>query len=95
MSTISVIVPCVCPVCNMWLECSEVLLLFLTACVLLLCPVLNFLSVCPIYFNGQSRHLFAVSVIYIFYEQVLKYILYYALHVESYFYICLLIYCCL
>jgi hypothetical protein len=56
MSSVSVMVPYVSPVFNMWFQYPELLLLFLIACIRSLYLVWNILPVCPMYFSGQSRH---------------------------------------
>jgi hypothetical protein len=55
MSIVSVMVPYVCPMFNMWLEYPKLPLLFLTACMCSLYLLWNVLPVCPMYFSGQSR----------------------------------------
>jgi hypothetical protein len=55
-SIVSVIVPYVWPVLNIWFECPEFALLLLIAWMCSLYLVLNVLPVWPTYFNGQSRH---------------------------------------
>jgi hypothetical protein len=56
MSIISVMVPDVCLMFNIWLEYPKLLLLFLNACICSFYLVWNVLPVCPMYFSVQSRH---------------------------------------
>jgi hypothetical protein len=56
ISTVSVMVPYLCPVFNMWFEYRELLLLFLNACMCSLYLVRNVLPVCLMYVSGQSMH---------------------------------------
>jgi hypothetical protein len=57
ISTVSVMVPYLCPVFNMWFEYGELLLLFLNACMCSLYLVRNVLPVCLMYVSGQSKHI--------------------------------------
>jgi hypothetical protein len=56
MSNVSVTVPYVCPVFDIWLEYHELLLLFLIACTCSLYLMWSLLPVCPMNFGRQSRY---------------------------------------
>jgi hypothetical protein len=56
MPVVSVMVPYLCPVFSIWLEYSELPLIFLVTCICSLYIVLNVLPGWSIYFSGQSRH---------------------------------------
>jgi hypothetical protein len=56
ISIVSVIVPYVCPVLNIWFAYPVLVLLLLISCMCSLYLVLNVLPVYPTYFSGQSMH---------------------------------------
>jgi hypothetical protein len=90
MYTLSIIVPHVCPVLNIWFEYPELSLLFLVARICSLHLVWNVLPVCPTYFSGQSRHFVWQMPLFLFISiwMGFYYVLYCVLCSECYFYFC-------
>jgi hypothetical protein len=87
MFIVSVMVLYVCPTFYTWLECYELLLLFLIAYICSLYLVWNILPVCPMYFNGQYRHFIRQMslLLYLSVRGWFYYVLYCVLRSECYF----------